>query len=43
MTAKTPTFLSISDLHLNPCYDPAIIDELAAAEPDDWDEVFRAG
>jgi len=41
MAAKPPTFLSISDLHFNPCYDPAIIDELAAAEPAEWDEVFR--
>lgn len=41
MPSPGRTFLSITDLHFNSCYDSALIEKLAGAEPDDWSGIFE--
>ncbi|HYI08094.1 MAG TPA: hypothetical protein VEK57_03395 [Thermoanaerobaculia bacterium] len=38
--SAAPAFLSVSDLHFNPFYDPSLVDQLAAAEPSAWPAIF---
>ncbi|MCG8617687.1 MAG: metallophosphoesterase [Desulfobacterales bacterium] len=42
MVSKNATFLSITDLHFNPCADPALTARLADAAPDEWAEIFES-
>ncbi|MCG8633738.1 MAG: metallophosphoesterase, partial [Desulfobacterales bacterium] len=37
-----PFFISLSDLHFNPCYDPAITPRLAEAPDEEWTSVFKS-
>ena len=36
------SFLSITDLHFNSCYDPSLLEKLGATEPENWNEVFES-
>ena len=42
MTAASFKFLSVSDLHFNPCYDKAIVKRLFQSGPEDWDSIFKS-
>jgi len=41
MKSSYPIFLSITDLHFDPCYDPEIIDTLLETNPEQWESVFK--
>jgi sphingomyelin phosphodiesterase acid-like 3 len=40
--ASTGTFVSLSDIHFNPFYDPALFAELMATEASEWKRVFES-
>ncbi len=39
---KSPFFISLSDLHFNPCYDPALTPRLVKAPAEEWEAVFQS-
>ncbi len=39
--AKESKFLWLSDIHFNPMADPALVSELAAAEPSQWEAILE--
>ncbi|NVB36767.1 metallophosphoesterase [Pseudenhygromyxa sp. WMMC2535] len=39
---RAARFVSLSDLHFDPFIDPALVPKLAAAEPEQWRELFEA-
>jgi hypothetical protein len=41
MVSTKLTFLSITDLHFNPCYDQGLIKKLATAEAKEWSGIFE--
>jgi sphingomyelin phosphodiesterase acid-like 3 len=40
-TSWGSTFISISDIHFNPFYDPSIMEQLVKSDSEGWNEVFR--
>lgn len=40
--AGSKIFLSISDLHFNPFYDPALVDSLVVSDYRSWEAIFRS-
>lgn len=41
MPLSNQSFLSITDLHFNPCFDPGLIPKLAATDAGDWAGIFE--
>ncbi len=39
---ESPFFISLSDLHFNPCYDPALTPRLAKAQAKEWETIFKS-
>ncbi len=36
------TFLSISDIHFNPFFDPSLVDDLVTSDINSWDSIFKS-